>query len=61
MWNYKTFDITQGRIEMEVNKVNAEEQEIGGVYVATQLSDTDMGSKVPKKILTKGIFYARLN
>jgi len=59
--NNKTFDITQGRIEMEVNKVNAEEQEIGGVYVATQLSDTDMGSKVPKKILTKGIFYARLN
>ena len=57
--NNKTFDITQGRIEMEVNKVNAEEQEIGGVYVATQLSDTDMGSKVPKKILTKGIFYAR--
>jgi photosystem II oxygen-evolving enhancer protein 1 len=58
--NNKTFDVTQGRIEMEVNKVNAAEQEIGGVYVATQLSDTDMGSKVPKKILTKGIFYARV-
>ena len=58
--NNKTFDITQGRIEMEVNKVNEEEQEIGGVYVATQLSDTDMGSKVPKKVLTKGIFYARV-
>lgn len=59
--NNKTFDVTQGRIEMEVNKVNAAEQEIGGVYVATQLSDTDMGSKVPKKILTKGIFYARID
>jgi len=59
--NNKTFDITQGRIEMEVNKVNAAESEIGGVYVATQLSDTDMGSKVPKKILTKGIFYARVD
>jgi photosystem II oxygen-evolving enhancer protein 1 len=58
--NNKVFDITQGRIEMEVNKVNTEEQEIGGVFVATQLSDTDMGSKVPKKILTKGIFYARV-
>jgi photosystem II oxygen-evolving enhancer protein 1 len=58
--NNKTFDITQGRIEMEVNKVNAEEQEIGGVFVATQLGDTDMGSKIPKKILTKGIFYARV-
>jgi photosystem II oxygen-evolving enhancer protein 1 len=59
--NNKTFDVTQGRIEMEVNKVNAEESEIGGVFVATQLGDTDMGSKIPKKILTKGIFYARVD
>lgn len=58
--NNKTFDITTGRIEMEVNKVNADDSEIGGVFVATQLGDTDMGSKVPKKILTKGIFYARV-
>jgi photosystem II oxygen-evolving enhancer protein 1 len=58
--NNKVFDVTTGRIEMEVNKVNVEEQEIGGVFVATQLSDTDMGSKVPKKVLTKGIFYARV-
>jgi photosystem II oxygen-evolving enhancer protein 1 len=58
--NNKTFDITTGRIEMEVNKVNAAESEIGGVFVATQLGDTDMGSKVPKKVLTKGIFYARV-
>ena len=58
--NNKVFEVTTGRIEMEVNKVNAEESEIGGVFVATQLSDTDMGSKVPKKVLTKGIFYARV-
>mmetsp|Transcript_46785 Transcript_46785/g.70682 ORF Transcript_46785/g.70682 Transcript_46785/m.70682 type:complete len:210 (+) Transcript_46785:619-1248(+) len=59
--NNKVFEVTQGRIEMEVNKVNADESEIGGVFVATQLGDTDMGSKVPKKILTKGIFYARVD
>merc|ERR1711935_1238094 len=58
--NNKTFDITPGRIEMEVNKVNAEEGEIGGVFVSSQPGDTDMGSKVPKKILTKGIFYAKV-
>merc|ERR1719410_3144804 len=58
--NNKVFDVTQGRIEMEVNKVNAEESEIGGVFVASQPGDTDMGSKVPKKILTKGIFYAKV-
>merc|ERR1712087_766132 len=58
--NNKVFDVTQGRIEMEFNKVNAEDSEIGGVFVSTQLSDTDMGSKVPKKVLTKGIFYAKV-
>jgi len=58
--NNKVFEVTKGRIELEVNKVNAAESEIGGVYVATQLSDTDMGSKTPKKVLTKGIFYARV-
>lgn len=58
--NNKVFDVTTGRIEMEVNKVNIGESEIGGVFVATQLGDTDMGSKVPKKVLTKGIFYARV-
>jgi len=58
--NNKTFDVGQGRIEMEVNKVNAEEGEIGGVFVSSQPGDTDMGSKVPKKILTKGIFYAKV-
>eukprot|EP00536_Pseudo-nitzschia_multiseries_P011104 jgi/Psemu1/243554/estExt_Genewise1.C_3620048 len=59
--NNKTFDVTTGRIEMEVNKVNSEDGEIGGVFVATQLGDTDMGSKIPKKVLTKGIFYARVD
>ena len=58
--NNKVFDVTAGRIEMEVNKVNVDESEIGGVYVATQLSDTDMGSKVPKKILTKGTYDSEL-
>lgn len=56
----KTFDVTKGRIEMEVNRVDESESEIGGVFVSTQLSDTDMGSKIPKKVLTKGIFYAKV-
>jgi len=58
--NNKVFEVTKGRIEFEVNKVSADDSEIGGVYVATQLSDTDMGSKTPKKVLTKGIFYAKV-
>jgi photosystem II oxygen-evolving enhancer protein 1 len=52
--------VTSGNIELEVNKVNVEEGEVGGVFVSTQFSDTDMGSKAPKKLLMKGIFYGRL-
>merc|ERR1711972_845609 len=32
----------------------------GGVFVAKQPSDTDMGAKEPKTILLKGIFYGRV-
>merc|ERR1711879_493465 len=56
----KVFDIGKGAIEMEVNKVNQDLGEIGGVFVSKQPSDTDMGSKEPKTILMKGIFYGKV-
>jgi len=56
----KVFDIGKGAIEMEVNKVNAELGEIGGVFVSKQPGDTDMGAKAPKTILLKGIFYGKV-
>jgi photosystem II oxygen-evolving enhancer protein 1 len=59
--NNKVFEISPGRIEMEVNKVNAEDSEIGGVFVSTQLADSDMGAHVPKKVLVKGVFYAKVD
>jgi len=56
----KVFDIGRGAIEMEVNKVNAELGEIGGVFVSKQPGDTDMGAKAPKTILMKGIFFGKV-
>jgi len=56
----KVFDIGKGAIEMEVNKVNEELGEIGGVFVSKQPGDTDMGAKAPKTILLKGIFYGKI-
>mmetsp|Transcript_37209 Transcript_37209/g.81220 ORF Transcript_37209/g.81220 Transcript_37209/m.81220 type:complete len:342 (+) Transcript_37209:65-1090(+) len=56
----KVFDIGRGAIEMEVNKVNQDLGEIGGVFVSKQPGDTDMGAKAPKTILLKGIFYAKV-
>merc|ERR1712203_100294 len=57
----KVFDIGKGAMEMEVNEVNTDNGEIGGVFVAKQPSDTDMGAKEPKTILLKGIFYGRVS
>merc|ERR1712216_1061493 len=56
----KVFDTGRGALEMEVNKVNQDLGEIGGVFVSKQPGDTDMGAKVPKTILLKGIFYGKV-
>ena len=53
----KVFDVFDGTIEFAVSNVNAAEGEVGGVFVSSQASDTDLGSKTPKKVLSKGIFY----
>lgn len=56
----KVFETTDGSIEMAVNRVDPGSGEMAGVFVSEQLSDTDMGSKAPKKVLLKGIFYGRV-
>lgn len=58
--NNKVFDVFQGNVEFEVSKVDADAGEIGGVFVSTQPSDTDMGGKDPKNVLSKGIFYGKI-
>jgi photosystem II oxygen-evolving enhancer protein 1 len=55
--NNKTFDVLDGNIDLKVTSVNAELQEIGGVFVSQQPSDTDLGSKVPKQVLLKGNWF----
>ena len=56
----KVFQVTDGAIEMAVQKIDPAAGEIAGVFVSEQLSDTDMGAKAPKKILLKGVFYGRV-
>lgn len=57
----KIFQVTDGAIEMAVQKIDPVSGEFSGVFVSEQLSDTDMGAKKPKKILLKGIFYGRVD
>lgn len=56
----KVFDVTDGAIEMAIQKIDPSSNEIGGVFVSEQLSDTDMGAKAPKKVLLKGVFSGRI-
>lgn len=56
----KVFEVTEGAIELAVQKIDANNGEMAGVFVSEQLSDTDMGAKAPKKILLKGVFYGRV-
>merc|ERR1719379_1831554 len=59
--NNKKFDVLDGSIEFEVQAVNKGESEMSGVFVSAQPSDTDLGGKEPKKLLLKGIFYAKID
>lgn len=49
----KVFQVTDGAIEMAVQRIDPSTGELAGVFVSEQLSDTDMGAKAPRKILLK--------
>eukprot|EP00171_Calliarthron_tuberculosum_P013611 IDg13611t1 len=49
----KVFQVTDGAIEMAVQRIDPSTGELAGVFVSEQLSDTDMGAKAPKKVLLK--------
>merc|ERR1719230_2553184 len=55
--NNKKFEVLEGSIDFKVTQVNAELGEIGGVFVQQQPSDTDLGSKTPKQVLLKGVWF----
>ena len=46
--NNKKFEVLDGEIKFKVTNVNNENNEIGGVFVQQQPSDTDLGSKQAK-------------
>lgn len=58
--NVKTFETDQGRISLNVTRVNRGTGEIAGLFESEQVSDTDFGSKQPMNVKIQGVFYARL-
>ncbi|MEB3178237.1 MAG: photosystem II manganese-stabilizing polypeptide [Nostocaceae cyanobacterium] len=58
--NVKSVDVLKGKISLQVAKVDSSTGEIAGTFESLQPSDTDLGSKAPKDIKIRGIFYGRV-
>ena len=58
--NTKVFDIGQGSISLQVNRVNRATGEIAGLFESAQPSDTDFGAKEAMGVKIKGRFYGRI-
>lgn len=56
--NVKRYDVGDGKISLQVTKVDGDTNEISGTFVSYQPSDTDMGSKKPQDLKIVGTFYA---
>ncbi|MBE9067084.1 photosystem II manganese-stabilizing polypeptide [Leptolyngbya cf. ectocarpi LEGE 11479] len=58
--NIKAFNIGQGSISLQVEKVDDVTGEIAGTFECDQPSDTDMGTAEPSDVRVQGVFYGRV-
>jgi len=59
--NIKSTASGKGIVSFSVAQVDPSTKEIVGVFEAIQPSDTDLGSKTPKDVKVKGVWYGRLS
>ncbi|QSJ16014.1 photosystem II manganese-stabilizing polypeptide [Nostoc sp. UHCC 0702] len=58
--NVKRTEILQGKISLQVAKIDSASGEIAGTFISEQPSDTDLGAGEPKEVKIQGLFYARV-
>lgn len=58
--NIKKFDVGQGQISLQVNRVNQATGEISGLFESVQPSDSDFGAKESMAVKIRGHFYGRI-
>jgi photosystem II oxygen-evolving enhancer protein 1 len=58
--NIKQAGIGNGKISLQVAKVDSTTGEIAGTFESDQPSDTDMGAHEPLDVRIRGLFYARI-
>lgn len=58
--NIKSFDTGEGKISLQIAKVDSVTGEIAGTFESIQPSDTDMGTAAPVDVKVRGLFYGRI-
>lgn len=58
--NVKQFQLDRGNISLQVTQVDGSTGELAGNFESVQPSDTDMGSKQPREVKIRGVFYGRI-
>ena len=58
--NIKQAENLNGRISLQIAKVDNNTGEIAGTFQSEQPSDTDLGAGEPKEVKIRGLFYARI-
>jgi photosystem II oxygen-evolving enhancer protein 1 len=58
--NVKSFNTGEGKISLQVAKVDSYTGEIAGTFESVQPSDTDMGTAEPVDVKIRGLFYGRI-
>lgn len=59
--NVKRAEILNGKISLQVAKVDSATGEIAGTFESLQPSDTDLGAGEPKEVKIRGLFYGRID
>lgn len=58
--NVKRVETLDGKISLQVAKVDSTTGEVAGTFESEQPSDTDLGAGEPKEVKIRGVFYARV-
>jgi photosystem II oxygen-evolving enhancer protein 1 len=58
--NVKRAENLNGKISLQIAKVDSSSGEIAGTFESEQPSDTDLGAGEPKEVKIRGLFFARI-
>lgn len=58
--NVKRAQVLEGKIFLQIAKVDSSTGEIAGTFESEQPSDTDLGAKKPEEVKIRGLFYGRV-